>query len=193
MRVFLALLLSACGASHEASDGGSADGASLAADAAATADSGQDARIIEAVDAGTDGAAAALDAGAVPNRIVCGAAECDIPRQGCLASCLYATDIRMPACIVRSDDGAFPGDDCPSGREQFPRYWLLCDGAEDCAPGEACHVVYGSLGQYAVCAPDCGEGCAQDYYNRLCRSDADCPMFGAPNCVPDPDLPGYST
>jgi len=124
-------------------------------------------------------------------RIECGTLECDATTQGCLASCLYATDERMPACVALSDDGRWPAAECPTGRERFPRYWLTCDGAEDCAAGELCHVVYGSAGQYASCAT-CDGSCDLRFFRSLCRSDADCPSL-APLCIPNADLPGYST
>ena len=122
--------------------------------------------------------------------IACGATECDAATEGCLASCLYATDERMPACIAVDGDGRWPDGDCPTGRERLPRLWLTCDGSEDCPPGELCHMIYGSLGQYAYCDA-CEPPCDAAWFNQLCRSDADCPA-GAPSCAPTADLPGYS-
>ncbi len=168
----------------------------VAADDAGATLVGVDAGAI-AVDAGAVGAdsgATGVDAGvpiAVDGRIACGASACEVGRQGCLASCLYATDERMPACIELSADGTWPARDCPSGREMFPRYWLRCDGAEDCPSGQSCHMLYGSLGQYASC-DTCTEPCDRRSFHELCHGDADCPS-DAPSCLPSADLPGYST
>lgn len=155
---------------------------------------------LEATDGGADGgttADAPRDSGATPDapraagRISCGALECDTAIQGCLASCLYATGGTMPACVDLNADGTWPDGECPTGMEMFPRYWLVCDGADDCAPGEDCHLVFGSLGQYAQCAA-CPAPCDHRSFRVLCASDADCPS-DAPRCVATADLPGYST
>jgi hypothetical protein len=145
---------------------------------------------IDTPDAGTpiepDAGAAVPRAGA----ITCGARECDAATEGCLASCVYATDERMPACVAVDGDGRWPDGDCPTGREVFPRLWLTCDGNEDCPAGELCHMIHGSLGQYAYCDA-CEPPCDPRWFNQLCRSDAECPTE-APTCAPTPDLPGYS-
>lgn len=154
---------------------------------------------VEATDGGDDAITsdAPRDGGATPDvpraegRILCGTRECDAAIQGCLASCLYATGEPMPACVDLNADGTWPDGECPTGMEMFPRYWLVCDGAEDCAPGEDCHLVFGSVGQYAQCAA-CAAPCDHRSFRVLCASAADCPA-DAPRCVPTADLPGYST
>jgi hypothetical protein len=158
------------------SDGGVPDdGGEPPDDAAVTPDAGE-----PPVDAGVPG----------PSRIRCGSTECDADTHGCLASCLYADGTFMPACVATDADGRWPEEDCPTGMEQFPRLWLTCDGAEDCATGELCHMIHGSLGQYTYCFP-C-EGCDRRFLHVLCRSDADCSP-DAPRCLPQADLRGYST
>jgi hypothetical protein len=144
---------------------------------AAIADSGTDAGMI----------VIAEDAGPGPGAdgIACGTGTCDLATEGCLASCLYATDERMPACIATEGDGRWPARECPTGLEMFPRYWLRCDGPEDCPPSESCNMIYGSLGQYTYCGP-------RESSDPLCHRDADCPA-AAPLCRPNADLPGYST
>ncbi len=164
-----------------ASDGGGArfDTGAGPIDAAVIADVGTDAAT--RTDTGT---------GLVPGRITCGVSECSVGN-GCLASCLDASDVRTPACVAIMTGGMFPAGNCPSGHEMFPRYWLLCDGAEDCAAGESCHVVYGSSGQFAWCGA-CASPCDHAAFHLICRTSADCPS-DAPRCAPTTDLPGYST
>jgi hypothetical protein len=178
-----------CSSSHGVSDirdGGAIPDAALSPDAAQPP---IDAGRIVAEDAGH----VPPDAGAPPagGRIACGTTECDAATEGCLASCLYATDERMPACVAMDADRRWPAAECPTGREQFPRYWLTCDGDEDCPATERCHLQYGSLGQYTYCDTCEPPSCDIRYFNPLCRSDADCPLE-VPRCLPDTDLPGYS-
>jgi hypothetical protein len=133
-----------------------------------------------------------VDAGmtGVLGSIECGMLPCDATTYGCLASCLYATGERMPRCVALSEDGRWPARECPTGMEMFPRFWLTCDGSEDCAPGEICQLVRGSLGQYAYCE-EC-PSCDFRLVEELCHDDADCAR-AAPRCLPTPELPGYST
>jgi hypothetical protein len=146
----------------------------------------------DAGDAMPDAGDAERDAGPIrAGTIACGTTECALETEGCLASCVDARDARTPACLPAGSDRWSPPGDCPSGREQFPRYWLRCDGAEDCPAGERCHVIRGSLGQYAYCDA-CGEGCDIRYFEPLCRRDADCPAE-VPRCLPSDLLPGYAT
>ena len=202
--IIICLLAAGCSNSHEGRRGDGRDPDPVA-DTGMPADDGgtpivteddggeatEDAAVAVALDGGPTepdaGPIVTPDAGPRPDTsgIACGMRTCDVATQGCLASCLYATDERMPACVAVDGEGRWPADECPTGREMFPRYWLQCDGAEDCAPGEACNMVYGSLGQYAYCGP-------LDASQRLCHRDADCPAT-APRCRPNADLPDYST
>lgn len=198
--VTLLFTIAGCSASHAASmdDAARQDDASLASDSGGGGgDTGRppiDAAT--ASDVGTDGGAdGGTDSGAdggtvVGGRVTCGASEC-VAGQGCLASCLDASDVRTPACVALATAGMFPAGMCPSGHEMFPRYWLRCDGTEDCAAGEACHLVFGSSGQFAWC-DTCAAPCDHQFFQVLCHGDSDCPT-DAPHCMPTTDLPGYST
>lgn len=136
--------------------------------------------------------AARLDGGLRrAGRVACGTFECDATMQGCLASCLYATGEMMPACVDLNADGTWPDGECPTGMEMFPRYWLVCDASDDCAAGEECQLVRGSLGQYAQCNA-CPAPCNHEFFEILCASDADCPA-DAPRCLATTELPGYAT
>ncbi len=126
-------------------------------------------------DAGTDAAIVVRAAG-----IVCGAGACDLETEGCLASC-QRDGIYEPACVATNDDHTWPSEECPSGMERFPRYWLTCDGPEDCPPDAPCRLLFGSTGNYARC----GFGQSQ-----LCHVASDCPA-DEPRCVESTDLPGY--
>lgn len=185
MRVImaLALALSGCGMSHAIDDGGVAsDGGAIAErDAARDVDAG----LVDAAHAGDAGVVETIDAGPDESAgwIACGATRCEAATMGCLASC-QRDGVYEPACIAYQDDGTWPREECPSGEEQFPRYWLQCDGAEDCPSGERCGLIFGSLGNYAYCGPT--------FQTELCHADADCPL-DAPHCRVSSDLPGYST
>lgn len=161
--------------------GGRDDAGQPPIDAAAASDAGSD--------AGVD--ASHADAGpAVAGSVSCGASECGTG-EGYLASCLDASDVRTPACVPVMPGGMFPEGACPTGHEMFPRYWLRCDGSEDCMAGEACHLVFGSSGQFAWCET-CAAPCNHQFFQMLCHGDSDCPT-DAPHCMPTTDLPGYST
>jgi hypothetical protein len=192
-RVIALCLLTACGTSHSvpdadvAEDAGQAatDAGPLASDAGAQLDAGA------APDAGQLDAGQ-RDAGTVEERagwIQCDVERCELAVEGCLASCVRG-ELYEPSCIPYSEDGTWPGEDCPSGDERYPIYWLRCDGPEDCAGDEVCKLVYGSLGQYAYCIPCDGE-CDAEREQSLCHDDRDCDA-DAPSCAPTTALPGYS-
>lgn len=132
----------------------------------------------------------AADAGADERagRVRCGGTDCSLDGNGCLATCL-ADGVRTPACVALRDE-RFPTE-CPSGEEIFPIAWLRCDGREDCAADEWCHLVRGSLGSYAFCEACAGE-CDPARLDALCRTTDECPP-GAPVCAPNAELEGYST
>lgn len=197
MRTVLSILwVLGCGDSHRLTyDAGRNEAdAGRGRDAGLTRD--VDGGVIATEDAGPaaaiDSGPAAGDAGMPPGMgtIECGMRVCDATTSGCLASCLYATGERMPLCVELSEDGRWPGRECATGMEMFPRFWLTCDGSEDCAPDEVCQLVRGSLGQYAYCqaCPSCDFRAVEE----LCRDDGDCSR-DAPRCLPTPELPGYST
>jgi hypothetical protein len=191
--VVLCALVLGCTSSHrdaDVEDGGTTGRDALAVDATPAIDSGP----LAVDDAATaDARFPPPDSGLPPGplRIACGTSQCDGSTEGCLASCLDAADERAPSCVALDPEGRWPAAECPGGRERFPRYWLTCDGAEDCPAGEVCHVLYGSLGQYAYCAA-CEGTCDLRGFHSMCRGDADCPA-AVPHCLPNADLPGYST
>lgn len=197
--VTLLFAIAGCSASHAATDDAARqddaarhDDASATTDAA-TSDSGVDTGgpTIDAATTSDVGTDVGADGGTmVAGHVVCGASEC-AAGEGCLASCLDASDVRTPACLAVMAGGMFPAGACPSGHEMFPRYWLRCDGAEDCATGEACHLVFGSSGQFAWC-DTCAAPCDHEFFQVLCRANSECPT-DAPHCMPTTDLPGYST
>lgn len=189
-RVWTLIVLAGCGTSHIAQDAGMLeDDATVALlDAGDLEDAGSPALDAAPIDAGAPDAAmidaGTIDAGMVERTgtIECGAQVCDRATHGCLASCQRG-DVFEPACVRTDAEGRWPSEECPSADEQFPRYWLTCDGPEDCAEPEGCRLTFGSLGQYTYC--NFGS-------ERLCHDASDC-LPAAPRCEPTPNLPGYST
>ena len=188
----LSFVIAGCSASHAvlADDAGRESDAFVAIDAAmsdsgARNDAGQPpSDAAAASDTGSDAGADAsgADAGpAVAGRVACGASDCTTG-EGCLASCLDASDVRTPACVAVMPGGMFPEGACPTGHEMFPRYWVRCDGTEDCTAGEACHLIFGSTGQFAWC-DTCAAPCNHQVFQMLCHGDTDCPA-DAPHCMP---------
>jgi hypothetical protein len=186
--ILLATLMGGCGLSHDRSVAPDASvpnndagrdavpvDAGRAADAGTAPDPGRasDAAIVFPTDASMSERAGSVE---------CGSDRCDLSFDGCLASC-ERDGAREPACVAKDGEARWPAEECPSG-EQFPRYWLMCDGPEDCTGGDLCWLLFGSLGQYAFCMPSGSE--------RLCHDAGDC-VGGPPQCTPSVDLPGYST
>src|SRR5688572_14448087 len=165
MRITLLFLLG-CGVSHTPND-----------DAGANVDAGA----IETLpDAGDDAGHPIVDAGHPlsdagcadrDGRIACGAASCTLGSEGCLASCQRG-GVFEPACVAIDEGGTWPRDECPGNEEQFPRYWLRCDGPEDCPDGESCRVIHGSLGNYAYCQPCTPDTCSPEFSPAFCHDDA---------------------
>jgi hypothetical protein len=77
-------------------------------------------------------------------------------------------------CLDRSGNGHCDEarDACTTGPA------ALCDGSEDCQPGDRCC----ADGNTAFCDAVC--------MNYVCRDAADCPA-SAPNCCPDPITPWH--
>lgn len=88
--------------------------------------------------------------------VACGATSCDATQQCCL-------DLFNPARCIAA------GDACAG-------ISALCDGSEDCQPGDRCCADGGT----AFCDASCGE--------YACRDAADCPP-SAPSCCTLGDVP----
>jgi len=196
--LLLAVIATACSASHTPIDdagatGDAATGDRVDARLVVTSDSGPDGgsdgggddRSDGGGDAGIDGGSdAGIDADRV-GLVQCGAAECRAPAQACRATCRSGA-MAAPVCIeppVGWETGM-----CPGGGDDFPIVVARCDGPEDCG-AEACLVLFGSVGNYPRCGCDEGPdgGCVQSFSVALCHDVSDCPS-GATACETNVDL-----
>ena len=115
----------------------------------------------------------------VAGEITCDTLTCTVPGEAC-----QICNPGEPGPIATCEVGMmFPN--CAVWGVMYPPLFMECDGAEDCAVGEACYLLEGSLGTYAQCwdeatfAPEC----AAAWSTRLCNTVADCPVC-ATGCGP---------